>query len=135
MKITTLLIPGLFCLVSAGAFAQGQTDIDAHRAIHADHRDIAVEKSNLARDKQIAHMEKHDAIAIKRRQQDLAAHGDYRGAQRLERERQHQKNVAKIARRQVQHDRNVIAIKRQDVQHNRNVVAIDHQERVRNGGY
>lgn len=135
MKITTLLTPVLFCLVSAGAFAQGQTEVDAHRAIHADHREIAVERSNLLHDKQVARMEKHDAIALKHRQQDLVARGDYRGAQRLERERQHQKNVARIAHRQVQHDRNVIAIKRQDVQHNRNVVAFDRHERARNGGY
>lgn len=125
MKLTSFVVPGLFCLLSASAFAQGQYSPDGRAVLHEDHRDIAVAKDNLAHDKVAAKIAKRDAIDIKRQQQDMLARGDYRGAQQIERERQHQKNVAKIARRQVQHDRNVVAITRDQAAHDRNVVAIE----------
>ncbi|UUZ52393.1 hypothetical protein LP419_23030 [Massilia sp. H-1] len=66
---------------------------------------------------------------IERRQDVLVARGDYRGAHRWSRERYHEMNEAKIARRQVYHDRNVIEIKRRELEHDRRVLENARRER------
>lgn len=139
MKTTSLLFSGLLCLLGATAPAHasvGQMMRDtsaevgprrhdvraAHRAIHQDRRAIDAERRNLEWDKEVARREAHDVRRVERRQDELAARGDYRGARRLERVRYHEANEAKIARRQVSHDRNVIAIKRRQIEHNERVI-------------
>lgn len=134
MKFSSMIAAGLICLAGGNAFAQGPI-AEAHQAIRQNHHDIAVEKDNLAQDRQAARLEAHDVRAVERRQQALRARGDYRGARQLERERQHQANQARIARRQVEHDRNVIAIKHQQIAHQKNVIAIRRDERARGNGY
>jgi hypothetical protein len=145
VKATPLILSSLLYIFSAGAFAHGvagnlshgssaqlhcdQDEIrDAHRAIGHSHRAIASEKHNLAYDKSVARKEADEALEVRRRQDELIARGDYRGARKLEKVRQHEANQAAIARRQVSHDRNVIAIKRRDIEHQRNVIAIKRRQ-------
>jgi hypothetical protein len=145
VKATPLILSSLLYIFSAGAFAHDiagdlphgtseqlryeQDDIrDAHRAIRHSHRAIALEKHNLAYDKRVARVEALEAMEVRRRQDELIARGDYRGARKLEKVRQHEANQAEIARRHVNHDRNVIAIKHRDIEHHRNVIAIKRRE-------
>ena len=139
MKTTSLLLASLLCVLGANASAQvieGEIRYSsepavapvphevraAHHAIHRSRREIAEEKRNLEHDKNVARLEAGDVREVERRQDELAARGDYRGAQKLERTRYHEANEAKIARRQVSHDRNVIAIKRRQIEHNERVI-------------
>ncbi|WEF33541.1 hypothetical protein [Pseudoduganella chitinolytica] len=107
----------------------------AHRAIHRDRHAIDVARHNLAHDRRVARIEAREARQVERRQDELLARGDYRGARRLERVRQHEANEAAIARRQVSHDRNVIHYKRRQIEHHRNVIELKRREIARQIAY
>lgn len=134
MKIKSVLLASLLSVVGVTAFAQ--TDAvnqirkdnalirqdnreirSENRDIHRDNVGINKDKRDIARDQAAIRSERRDAQHDQRREDADITKGDLKGAQKLEKARQHENNEIKAAQRNIHRDKVDIAHDRKDRSH------------------
>ena len=134
MKIKSVLLVSLLSVVGVTAFAQTNA-VDQvrkdnavirqdsreirseNRDIHRDNVGINKDKRDIARDQASIRSERRDVRQDQRREDADIAKGDLKGAQKLEKARQHENNEIKTAQRDIHRDRVEIAHNRKNRSH------------------
>ena len=134
MKIKSMLLASLLSIVGITAFAQTNAvdqvrkdnavirqdsrEIRAeNRDIHRDNVGINKDKRDIARDRAAIRSERRDAQRDQRREDAAIAKGNLKGAQKLEKARQHENNEIKVAQQNIHRDKVDIAHDRKDRSH------------------
>jgi hypothetical protein len=132
MKTTTLLIAGLFSVLSASASAHDNgyrhDRHDArvtHNAINHYNEGFREQRHNIGRAERKAAISYDRALRYQRREQHLLARGDLRGAREARRASQHEFNKVHYHEREASHNRNVIRYEKQRVDHVARVAALN----------
>ena len=146
MKIKSMLLASLLSVVGVTAFAQSNV-VDQvrkdnavirqdkreirteNRDIHRDNVGINKDKRDITRDQAAIHTDRHDAQQDQRREDGDIAKGDLKGAQKLEKARQHENTEIKAAQRNIHHDKVDIAHDRKDRSHDAAVRKDERAER------
>jgi hypothetical protein len=144
MRLNSALLAGALALVGAHALADDAVDrvradnaalhqdrVDVHadrRAVHHDNVGIWEAKRAARHERNVARFDRREAQHDLHVEEHLAARGDLRDAEQVDRARRHALDEAHVAARQAGHDGRVAAIERRQRTHDDGAL---HDARVR----